>query len=370
MKHVVIATHEYPPRIGGAGIVARDLATSLSQLDGYCVSVITQYDASLLTVLRRRVIIDSSSGYRIIRIPVYRNTWFVSYPYIFRSVIPTDCDLLVYNDFAISYLTKSSDLPHVHYIHGKEKYLEFSGFLKSTVLSFDKIFRRSIRDSYRIVCVSSFIKSWLLNLGLTQDLRKVKVLENHIDKSLFYRTTDIPPEYQLRNLEGKTVLVTASRLVEGKGYARMLKIFNEIVQDGDKDIYWVIAGDGEYRKQFEKNISEYGLQNRITLLGRVDRKSLLYYYAQADLFWLLSDFEEAYPLVYKEAIACGLPAMGNDLGGVNEVVSHGVDGYVCSTDEEVKQIISSRSYDGLRNNPLSDEFDELSFAREFIRVVF
>ncbi|KZZ12876.1 glycosyltransferase family 4 protein [Thalassolituus sp. UBA3500] len=369
MKHVVIATHEYPPRIGGAGIVARDLATSLSQLDGYYVSVITQYDASLLSVLRKRVIIDSDSGFKIVRIPVFRNTWFVSYPYIFRRVVPTDCDLLVYNDFAISYLTKSSDFPYVHYIHGKEKYLEFSGFLKSTILSFDKIFRRSIRDSYRVVCVSSFIKGWLLNLGLPQDLSKVKVLENHIDKSLFYRTTDIPPEYQLSGMEGKTVLITASRLVEGKGYARMLKIFNEIVQDGDKEIHWVIAGDGDYRKEFENDISKYGLQNRLTLLGRVDRKSLLYYYAQADLFWLLSDFEEAYPLVYKEAIACGLPAIGNDLGGVSEVVSHGVDGYVCSTDEDVKHIIGSRSYEVLRNSPLSDEFDKLSFAREFIRVV-
>ena len=368
MNHIVIASHEFPPRIGGAGVVARDLATSLAR-GGECrVTIITCYASSLVGMFRKHMVFEELDGYRIIRIPVYKGMWFLSYPYMLNNVLPDDCDLLVFNDVAISYLNdKYRDITVVHYLHGKERYLRYSGFIKSTLLSFDKIFRKNLNNADYIICVSEFIKGWLVNTNVLNNKDKIKVLENRIDTSLFYKAEEIPVRYKL-NLGGH-VLISASRLVEGKGYERMLRLFNEMVQEGCNDLKWIVVGDGDYRNQFETNISDLGLDDKVLCIGRVDREKLLYLYSQADLFWLLSDFEEAYPLVYKEAIACGLPALGNDLGGVREVISHGVDGFVCSNDADVKSLILDRTYCNLTGIRDVGNFDDTRFGKDFIELI-
>jgi len=367
MNNVVIATHEYPPRIGGAGVVARDLATSLSKRKDCNVTVVTHYAASLSETLSRRLLYDYSCDYTIVRLPVFKGTWFFSYPYTLHKAISDGCDVLIFNDFAISYLNRVISKKVIHYIHGKESHLFYSGILKSRILAFDKIFRNNLNKADSIVCVSKFIKSWVQHHKLVDDTDKLVVVENQIDTSLFYRTESVPDEFQLGVSKSKTVLITACRLVEGKGFARMLRIFNDIVREGSVgDLIWFVVGDGDYRSKFVEQISQLGLEEQVILLGRVNRENLIYYYAQSDLFWLLSDYEEAFPLVYKEAIACGLPAVGNDLGGVGEVIDHNVTGLICNRDEEVKELIITKKYQKLNLTGISEEFDECEFANEFL----
>lgn len=364
-KQIVIASHEFPPRIGGAGMVAFDLAVSLVK-SGYQVTVITSYKASFSEFIKGRVYREEKAGFKLIKLPIFYNLWFVTYPLLFNSVVPKDCSHLIFNDFAISYLYKRRDanLYIVHMLHGKEKYLKFHSFFKSVVLRFNKVFIRNLNSSNLIICVSEFIKDWLLCIDGFNLEAQVSVLKNQVDTSLFHPVLDIPDEFKLY-LDGE-VFVSASRLVSGKGYSRMLKIFSDINSSSKGKYFWVIAGDGDYRSQFESEVIACGLQGNVIFLGAVDRSYLRFYYSQADLFWLLSEYEEACPLVYLEAAACGAPVMGNDLGGVKEVIEHDVNGYVTKTNVDVIRLLESKSYKKLRVSGLNEKD---SYGDMFLNVL-
>ena len=72
-------------------------------------------------------------------------------------------------------------------------------------------------------------------------------------------------------------------------------------------------------------VASLGLRDHVRFLGeRVDLVALL---QQSDLFLLPSD-NESFGLAALEAMACGVPVLASDVGGLPEVVVHGKTGYL------------------------------------------
>lgn len=88
----------------------------------------------------------------------------------------------------------------------------------------------------------------------------------------------------------------------------------------------LLAGDGPLLPEVERRVSVGGLAGRVSLLGR--REDPAGVFAEADFFALTSAAENC-PLALLQAMACGLPAVATAVGGVPEVVRHGVDGLLC-----------------------------------------
>ena len=98
----------------------------------------------------------------------------------------------------------------------------------------------------------------------------------------------------------------------------------------------------------------------ITFVGALTRDQLPRYYSGADLYWLLSAREaDSFGLVYAEAQACGLPALGLRCSGVVEAVCEGRSGYLAETGDECISILLKRAYLGL------DEKAIVAFAERF-----
>lgn len=68
-------------------------------------------------------------------------------------------------------------------------------------------------------------------------------------------------------------------------------------------------------QSLKEEVKREGLATSVIFLGRRNRDELSYYYSAADCFWLLSNYDECLPLVYLEAQACGIPAIGRKKGG-------------------------------------------------------
>ena len=150
------------------------------------------------------------------------------------------------------------------------------------------------------------------------------------------------------NLRAQTtpLVVSVGRLQRPKDYVtliRALSILNPVAYRAE------IVGDGPLRAEIETEIRTLGLDETVSLLGeRADVGCVL---ASADVFVLSSD-SEGLPMSILEAMAAGLPVVASSVGGVSEIVEHGVTGLLVPPRNPASLADSIRSLlenPGLRN---------------------
>ena len=98
----------------------------------------------------------------------------------------------------------------------------------------------------------------------------------------------------------------------------------ELAAKSVPEAVFLIAGDGDFRKQLEEQIEKTGLKNKIILLGwRTDIAEIL---TSSDIF-VLTSLWEGLPCTILEAMCCAKPVIANAVDGVKEIISEGENGY-------------------------------------------
>lgn len=152
---------------------------------------------------------------------------------------------------------------------------------------------------------------------------KMTVLQNGID------TTQFAPDSALRvrlrrelDVESRFVWLAAGRLEPPKAYPVLLNAMRLLKRE---DAMLLICGQGSLRERLEALAVEMGLSSRVRFMGlRSDMPAMM---NAADGMVLSSDIE-GLPLVLLQAAASGLPIVSTDVGGNNEAVIEGVNGWL------------------------------------------
>ena len=97
-----------------------------------------------------------------------------------------------------------------------------------------------------------------------------------------------------------------------------------------KNVYLKIAGDGDERELLSNVINELGLQDRVCLLGQLDRDHIVKLYNNSNVFIMVSA-SETFGVVYAESLMCGLPTIGTHNGGAEDILNC-YGGYLCEVD--------------------------------------
>ena len=92
---------------------------------------------------------------------------------------------------------------------------------------------------------------------------------------------------------------------------------------------FALVGDGPVRAEIERLVNEAGLQDDVVFLG--ERQDLVGLLSSADLF-LLPSAQESFGLAALEAMACEVPVVASNVGGLPEIIEDGVTGFVCPPD--------------------------------------
>lgn len=156
------------------------------------------------------------------------------------------------------------------------------------------------------------------------DHAKLRVIHNGVNLQEFQ-----PPTVN-HSSKAIPLILSASRLVEKKGYPDLLHAYQRLKAAGYR-FRSVIYGDGPLQKPLAALIDELGLQQEVQLAGACTQQELRQVLTQADIF-ALTPFvtddgdRDGVPTVLVEAMACGKPVVSTTVVGVPELVTHEVNG--------------------------------------------
>jgi teichuronic acid biosynthesis glycosyltransferase TuaC len=127
-------------------------------------------------------------------------------------------------------------------------------------------------------------------------------------------------------LPGEPLVLTVGYLIERKGIRDLITALGRLRRDG-RTVHLAVAGDGPLRGSLEELAVQEGVADTVHFLGRVPHARVLALMARAQLVAVPS-WDEAFGLVYTEAMAQGTPVVAGKGEGPEDFIRDGVSGYL------------------------------------------
>lgn len=179
----------------------------------------------------------------------------------------------------------------------------------------------------QILCVSDSVRSSFLKLF--KETSNVNVCYNPIDDNKIRFLANQACSYD-KWLDSKLSMVTMGRLVEQKGYDRLLSIVKKLKEEGFH-FKLNILGEGKDRSLLENYIKEHQLEDTVSLIGYCENPYP--YLKKGDLF-VCSSRSEGYSTVVTEAMILGIPVITTNCAGMDELLENGKYGLITDNTDE------------------------------------
>jgi L-malate glycosyltransferase len=221
--------------------------------------------------------------------------------------------------------------------------------------SYKRVVAFSIERSHGVTAVSQSLKAdTLAALGIQHE---ITVIPNFLDCSEYRRRFDPALRERLAPADRYDALVLhVSNFRPVKRVDVALDVFRQIRRH--VRARFVLAGDGPVRFEIERLAAEHGLGYNVTFLG--EQHDLVPLLSVADLF-LLPSAQESFGLAALEAMACGVPVVASNVGGLPEIVEDGVNGFVCPPG--AIDLMANRSVRLLTDSALHDSIARTASSR-------
>ena len=328
---ILMLTWEYPPRIvGGIARVVHDLSKRLIK-DGHEVTVITYRDGNVPEY-------ENDKGvevYRVDNYMIHPNNFIdwimqLNFNMIAKAteVINKEggFDVIHAHDWLVTYAAKSLkqsfNLPMVATIHATEAGRN-SGIHDDTQRYINDTEWLLTYEATEVIVNSNYMKGHVQGLfGLPFD--KISVIPNGINLNNF---TGIDRDYDFRRrfaMDNEKIILYVGRLVYEKGVQHLISAMPKILENYH-DSKLVIAGKGGMIDELKSQVESMGLSNKVYFTGYLNQKEVQKMYKCADVAVFPSTYEP-FGIVALEAMLAGIPTVVSDIGGLNEIVEHGVNG--------------------------------------------
>jgi N-acetyl-alpha-D-glucosaminyl L-malate synthase BshA len=205
-------------------------------------------------------------------------------------------------------------LPFITTLHGTDITLVGSD------RSYLPITRFSIEQSDGVTAISNYLKE--RTIREFEIRRPIEMVPNFVNCDLYCACKDAPLRAQWAH-NGEPILMHLSNFRPVKRVTDVIEIFALVREKMKAKL--VMIGDGPDRGAAEHLARQRKVSRDVIFLGKQDRVQEKL--GVADLFLLPSDLE-SFGLAALEAMACEVPVIATNVGGLPEVVTHGVDGYL------------------------------------------
>ena len=328
---ILMLTWEYPPRVvGGISRVVYDLSHRLIK-DGHEVTVVTYRDGEVPYY-------EDDKGVKVYRVDNYMIQpnnfidWILQLNFNMVAKVNEliakgeKFDVIHAHDWLVAYAAKtlknSYDLPLVSTIHATEAGRN-SGIHDEVQRYINDIEWMLTYESSEVIVNSKFMKNDLQRLfGLPYE--KINVVANGINSTAY---SGVEKDYDFRRqyaADNEKIILFMGRLVYEKGVQHLISAMPKILENYH-DAKLVIAGKGGMLDELKAQVEAMGLGQKVYFTGYLNAKQVSKMYKCADISVFPSTYEP-FGIVALEAMLAGVPTVVSDVGGLNEIVEHGVDG--------------------------------------------
>ncbi|CRK83903.1 glycosyl transferase group 1 protein [Neobacillus massiliamazoniensis] len=338
------------PTVGGSGVVATELGKMLAER-GHEIHFIS-----------------SSIPFRLNR--MYHNIYYHQVEVNQYSVFQyPPYDIALANKMAEVIKREKLDILHVHYAiphavcailakHMSNRDIKIVTTLHGTditVLGYDPSLTDAIKFGIEKSDVVTAVSKALVeqtNELIVQN-KPIQTVYNFVDERIYHKrdAKHLREEFEIK--EDEKVIIHVSNFRTVKRVQDVIKAFANISSAMPSRL--LLVGDGPEMTRVCKQVRELNLEDLVLFLGKQENLEELY--SISDLMLLLSE-KESFGLVALEAMACGVPCIGTNTGGLPEVVTHQQTGFIC----EVGDIedISTKAIQLLSDKALHQSYSQQS----------
>lgn len=347
------------PTFGGSGVVATELGKALAR-EGHQIHFITYRQPTRLDFFNENLF--------------YHEVDIKSYP-LFDHV-PYELALASKMVNVAKY--EKLDLLHVHYAipHASAAYMAKQILKTQNILipvvttlhgtditlvgkdpSYEPVVTFSINESDGVTAVSEDLRKATYQLF---DIKtKIEVIPNFIDMERFKKQKK--EHFKLAICpHGEKLLVHTSNFRKVKRVEDVIKVFNEVKKI--IPVKLLLVGDGPERDKMERLCRDLDIFEDVRFLGKLEVVEEVL--SVADLFLMPSE-KESFGLAALEAMACEVPLLSSNAGGIPELNIDGVTGFVCNVGDietmtkKALEILDEKNLAGFKKRALerAKEFD-------------
>ena len=328
---ILMLTWEYPPRVvGGISKVVHDLSHRLVK-DGNQVYVVTYKDGNA-------PYFEDDNGVKVYRVdnymihPINFIDWIMqlNFNMITKSseIIEQEgkFDIVHAHDWLVSYAAKSIKeaykIPLVSTIHATEHGRNDGIHDESQRYINDSEWQLTY-ESTEVIVNSNFMKTDLQRaFGLPYD--KITVIPNGVDLEMYKwieRDMNFRRNYAMDN---EKIILYVGRLVYEKGIQFLIGAMPKILKNYH-DAKLVVAGRGGMLDELMQETRNLGIEQNVFFIGYCEPSKVKQLYKCADIAVFPSTYEP-FGIVSIESMLAGTPTVVSDVGGLNDIVEHGVNG--------------------------------------------
>lgn len=343
------------PTYGGSGVVATELGMALAR-KGHKVHFISYRRPARLTHYLPNIF--------------YHEVAPIEYPlFEFKPMDTALASKIV--DVA---LFENLDVLHVHYaiphatigylareiLKTKNKKLSFVTTLHGTDItligadrSYFPVVEFSINQSNAVTAVSAALRKQTHDTFNIE--KEIHVIHNFIDFERFKKREHNELRKEFAN-DHERILSHVSNFRKVKRIDDILAVFERVLKQIPSKL--LLIGDGPERTRLEIMCRDMGIANEVKFLGKQDLVEDLL--AISDLFLLPSE-HESFGLAALEAMACEVPVISSNIGGLKEVIIDGKTGFTCPVGDI--ENMSQKALRILSDDQTLNQFRKAAFER-------
>ena len=329
---ILMLTWEYPPRVvGGISKVVYDLSHKMVK-EGNEVTVVTYKEGDNVKYY------ENDKGVEVYRLDNYmiRPNNFIDWIMQLNFNMITKAneiinkngkfDVIHAHDWLVAYSAKSIkesyNIPLISTIHATESGRN-SGIHDETQRYINDSEWMLTYESSEVIVNSNYMKNEVQRLfGLPYD--KINVIPNGVNLQLF---SNVNIDYDFRRqyaMDNEKIILYVGRLVYEKGIQNLIAAMPKIL-DRYHDSKLIICGRGGMIDELREQVKYLGIENKVYFAGYCDSKKMQKMYKCADVAVFPSTYEP-FGIVAIESMLSGTPTIVSDVGGLNEIIEHGVTG--------------------------------------------
>jgi glycosyltransferase involved in cell wall biosynthesis len=165
--------------------------------------------------------------------------------------------------------------------------------------------------------------------NIVRDSDKVHLIPNGVDLQRFSPNIDGGQLRKKLGIEGRSIVFTLRHHESQYGLEYLIRAI-PIVAKERNDVVFVIGGDGSLMKFHQQLANALEVTDKVVFTGMIPRDEVPHYYAMSNLI-VAPSLQEAFGLVVSEAMACGKPVIGTNVGGIPDQIIDGHTGFLVQT---------------------------------------